>query len=290
VRAAQEEEYWLGTRWSAVLTRWSAVFLVPGGSGAWPEICAAWRDRGLLERGRAELIGLPPGRVDYDLLDQGLSGDEWLPPLRWDRLTPEIYRRLADHFPWELRLSRPAESGEEVGVHLSPNQDGTMSIHVEVPCEEVFPGSGPQVEALEAFVDLASRFFLSALFLIGLMGEEERVDGLCHLREREDRAFDPAFYGSALWSALGPGICDLLASARQCRLWTRWNEDARSPPVVRAVAARPGRPRRVNDGGGAGRPGVKGEEEFPGWSPAAPGKASPTREAVYGLIVERNTS
>lgn len=213
----------------------SAVFLAP--SKVWtalPGLLARWGDAGLLLRGSAKWLELPPTQVSYEAVMNGPRGYE----TAWcDGVTSLVEQARKATL---LQLSFPIgwEHGQgELTLDLVVNPDNSVGVYLNAPYAEVYEQQPPQMGHLniERFVSFACLLFAPSEFILGVIGEEARLSGLTEESAWPD---DWAFYGADLSKDLLPLLASLSTQAQDIRQvgaggvfvrWTRWDEPTRSP-------------------------------------------------------------
>jgi len=223
---------WEGTWLSAVFLSTRRI------DRLWPDLVRAWNEEGLFDSGQAHVLNVSPERVSHRYLME-TPNIPFLPEVAWQDGLGDLEAVLMGHVATRLYLPTGAPDVGEVMVDVILNHDDTVSVYVNVPCDEVCRGETTTIRQgrVDQFLAEAERFFDPELFDIGTVGEEVQLYGPAQLAGGVDLVTDWAFYGAALAGRLRAQATDVKFRAREWRdipgggLFVRWADWDALPEV-----------------------------------------------------------
>lgn len=110
----------------------------------WPDLVRAWSDEGLLDSGEAHVLDVSPENVTHRYLMETES-IPILPAVTWEGGLGDMEAVLTSRLTTRMYLPSAGPDVGEVMVDVILNHDDTVSVYVNVPCDEVCRGETPAI-------------------------------------------------------------------------------------------------------------------------------------------------
>lgn len=214
---------WTGTWLSAAFLATTDI------RNKWGALLNQWAESGMLECGKASLITMPPSQVTFE----SFQDPSYEPDIDWCSGPAGILPKLESHLFVHLFLVVTNSNAlKEVRLDVNVNRDNSVTISVSAPYQEIYAEQpyDTRIASLNQFIDVCCRLFNPNLFVIGIVDEEARIDGVASLKNEQHRVADWVFYGAEMTSILKSTGYQSQAVPKEWRdlrdggLFVRWSD------------------------------------------------------------------